>query len=115
MPGRARRYEIYLPRSYNPDEEGFRRRVERDKFTLARRRLLNRFGGMTTSTRRPYQGLWQDDSGTVFADEIEIFVTLDLSEDWYPGETFFREFKEELKASFEQLEILLYFQDVYRL
>jgi hypothetical protein len=57
----ARRYDLFLPLTYNDG-----RQVEDAKFDAVERRLLAQFGGLTAQQRAfPLQGIWQGRRGCI--------------------------------------------------
>ena len=53
----GKRYEIYLPITYNPDEQGNRIPLEKEKFTQTYRELWREFGGVTVTSESENQAL----------------------------------------------------------
>jgi hypothetical protein len=98
-----KRFEILLPLNYNDG-----RAIEREKFALTHQELVRRFGATTVDTTRA-SGTWIY-RGTLYEDLL-MRVTVDSSE---PGEAkaFLRQYKEVLKARFEQLDIWMTAHDV---
>lgn len=103
----ARRYEMYLPLTYNTG-----RAVERTKFEQTRQELLVEFGGLTrmkADTGIALAGDWVT-GGRHFSDDILTYViyTLDVNR----GDAFMRSYKPKLKKRFRQAEILIVAQIV---
>jgi hypothetical protein len=103
----ARRYEIYLPLTYNDG-----RPVERRKFEQTRQELLVQFEGVTrmreeASVSLAGDWLWQ---GRLFSDDILTYTvyTLDVN----AGDAFMRPYKPRLKQRFRQGEVLIVAQIV---
>ena len=98
-----KRFEILLPLNYNDG-----RPIEREKFLLTHRELVRQFSATTVDTTRA-SGTWMY-GGTLYEDLL-IRVTVDSSE---PDEAkaFLRQYKEVLKARFEQLDIWITAHDV---
>jgi hypothetical protein len=96
----ARRYDLYLPLT---DNHG---RLITDKvFDDLERRLLARFGGLTSQQREfPLRGIWQ--GGTrLYLDQVIIMTVLDFRR---AGSTrYIARLKQDLLRVFEQLEILI--------
>jgi hypothetical protein len=91
-----RRYEILLPIRYNDGTP-----VEPEKFFQTQEEIVARFGALTTSPEL-LRGVWVHE-GHRFEDQHWRLVI-----DAEPGaETvaFFREFKERLKARFQQIDL----------
>ena len=96
----AKRYEIYLPVRYNDGTE-----IEPEKFERVERELVERFGGVTSVQRQfPLRGVWKGEKQT-YLDLVVIFTVIDLS-GADVGE-FFTSYKEKLKSSFRQEEVLI--------
>jgi hypothetical protein len=105
MPRVARRYEIYLPLFYNDGTP-----IEPEKFDHVERELVERFGGVTSVQRQfPLRGVWRGDRQT-HLDLIVIFTALDFS--GADVEDFFSPYKEQLKARFQQEEVLITMQEL---
>ena len=95
-----RKYEIYLPLKYNDGES-----IESAKIVGVWDELADAFGGVTVSSlSAPYQGRWKYGGVEYFDDiiKIEIIVTNDRA-----ARTFFKRFKEHLKESLQQVDILI--------
>jgi hypothetical protein len=100
MPRSARRYDIYLPLSDNAG-----RPFADELFDALERRLLARFGGLTTLQRDfPLRGIWQG-RNRVYLDQVIIMTVLDFRR---RGSTrFISQLNRTLLREFEQLEILI--------
>jgi hypothetical protein len=100
MSKRARRYDLYLPLTYNDG-----RPVEDERFDAVERRLLAQFGGLTAQQRDfPLRGIWQGKT-RLYLDQVIIMTVLDFRS---RGSTrSIREFKTLLLRDFDQLEILI--------
>jgi len=98
-----KRFEILLPLNYNDGKP-----IEREKFLLTHRELVERFGATTVDTTRA-SGTWM--YGGALYEDLLMRVTLDSSK---PDEArgFLRNYKEVLKARFEQLDIWITAHDV---
>jgi hypothetical protein len=96
----ARRYDLYLPLTYNDG-----RPVEDDKFDGVERRLLAWFGGLTSQQRAfPLKGVWQGKT-RLYLDEVIVMTVLDFRRQ---GSTrFIAQLKRDLLREFDQLEILI--------
>src|SRR2546426_694667 len=96
----ARRYDIYLPVTYNVGC-----RIPDKKFRLLARSLAARFGGLTMQQRKfPLEGIWQGEAG-VFFDRMIVMTVLDFRTGG--SGRFIADLKKQLLAEFEQLEILI--------
>jgi hypothetical protein len=96
----ARRYDVYLPLTDNAGRP-FPDRL----FDLVERRLVERFGGLTTQQREfPLRGMWRGEQH-LFLDEVIIMTALDFRRQ---GSTrFIATLKRKLLNDFDQLEILI--------
>jgi len=89
-------YQLYLPLNYNDG-----RPIEEDKFSLTRKELITRFGGLTTTPPGfPLQGWWQS-AGTVVRDDIVLWTVLTQRVE----NDFFNTYRELLEERFSQEEI----------
>ncbi len=94
------RYELYLPLKYNDGTD-----IEPEKIKAIREELLGIFGGITASSMTaPYQGSWKY-GGVEYVDDIIKLEILAFNDE--TAEEFFRKFKERLKISLNQLDILI--------
>lgn len=95
-----REYEIYLPLKYN---DGLV--IESEKIVGVWDELAESFAGITVSSlSAPYQGRWKY-GGVEYIDDIikiEIVTTNDRATKIY-----LKEFKERLKESLQQIDILI--------
>ena len=95
-----RRYEIYLPLKYNDGKE-----IEPVKIQRIKQELVERFGAITVSSlSSPYQGTWKY-GGVAYVDDI-IKVEIVASGDKVTKK-FLKDFKERLKKSLRQVDILI--------
>jgi hypothetical protein len=95
-----RKYEIYLPLKYNDGES-----IESAKIVGVWDELADTFGGVTVSSlSAPYQGRWKYGGVEYFDDiiKVEIIATNDRA-----ARRFFKAFKEHLKESLQQVDILI--------
>jgi hypothetical protein len=95
-----REYKIYLPLKYNDGRD-----IEEKKLREIKTELVDAFGAMTVSSlSAPYQGRWKY-GGVEYIDDIikiEIVATNDRA-----TKKFFKDFKERLKESLRQIDILI--------
>jgi len=95
-----REYKIYLPLKYNDGED-----IEEGKLREVKAELVDAFGAITVSSVfSPYQGRWKY-GGVEYVDDIikiEIVATNDRA-----TKRFFKDFKERLKESLRQIDILI--------
>lgn len=95
-----RRYEIYLPLKYNDGKE-----IESEKIKQIREDLIGKFGAITVSSRSsPYQGTWKY-GGVEYIDDI-IKIEVVTSSDKITKK-FLKDFKERIKKSLRQKDILI--------
>ena len=93
--------QILLPLYDNAGEA-----LPAELFTEVRQQLADRFGGLTTYSRAPAQGLWKDE-GETHHDDIVVFevMTVELDAAWW------REYRRNLEAKFRQREIVIRAQE----
>ena len=95
-----REYTIYLPLKYNDGTD-----IEAEKLRAIKADLVEAFGAITVSSlSAPYQGRWKY-GGVEYIDDIikiEIVATNDRT-----AKRFFIDFKERLKKSLQQIDILI--------
>lgn len=95
-----RKYELYLPLKYNDGKD-----IEEEKLREVKAELVDAFGAITVSSlSSPYQGTWKY-GGVEFIDDIikiEVVATNDRA-----TRRFFKAFKERLKKSLRQIDILI--------
>jgi hypothetical protein len=96
----ARRYDLYLPLAFNDG-----RAIPAEQFEGVERKLLDRFGGVTSQQREfPMRGIWQGGTQLYF-DQVIVMTVLDFRRG---GSTrFIAGLKRELLHTFDQLEILI--------
>ncbi|HEY6231730.1 MAG TPA: hypothetical protein VIW64_10725 [Pyrinomonadaceae bacterium] len=95
-----RKYEIYLPLKYNDGKD-----IEPEKIKQIKEELIAKFGAITASSRSsPYQGTWKY-GGVEYIDDI-IKVEIVTSDDRLT-KRFLKDFKERLKKSLQQIDILI--------
>jgi len=94
-----RKYKIYLPLKYNDGKE-----IEPEKIKQIKEELIGMFGAITVSSRSsPYQGTWKY-GGVEYIDDI-IKIEIVTSGDKVTKK-FLKDFKERLKESLRQVDIL---------
>jgi len=104
----GKRYEIYLPLEYNPDEKGNRLSIEKEKFGQTYEELWQEFGGVTVmpeSENQALRGFWLDKSGQLFRDKV--FTAIVYATDINRADSFFRQAIEIYKERFQQKEMLI--------
>ena len=94
----ASEYDVFLPLTYNDGAP-----VEPDKIADLKRRLQERFGGLTFFPQK-MEGLWKVGHAT-FRDEIVIIRV--VSEEVRRSRAYFRRLKGELKRIFRQGDVLI--------
>jgi hypothetical protein len=96
----ARRYDFYLPLT---DNDG--RPIPDELFDTVERRLLARFGGLTSQQREfPLRGIWQGETRLYF-DQVILMTVLDFHRQG--SSRFIASLKKVLLREFDQLEILI--------
>jgi hypothetical protein len=98
-----KRFEILLPLNYNDGKP-----IEREKFLLTHRELVDQFGATTVDTTRA-SGTWLY-RGTLYEDLL-MRVTVDSAQP-EEAQAFLQNYKQVLKARFEQLDIWITAHDV---
>ena len=95
--------QIFLPVRDSKDKP-----FPRGNYTLIRNELTKKFGGLTTYTRAPAEGLWRDEKNDAHHDVIIIFevMTAKLDKRWWS------KYKKELEKIFAQDEIIIRVQKV---
>lgn len=91
----GKRYEIYLPLTYNPDEQGNRVPIEKEKFRQTYRELWREFRGVTLSP----------ESDKLFEDKVITLMVYAI--DINKADSFFRQAINAYKERFQQKEILI--------
>lgn len=80
-------------------------------FTVIRKELADRYGGITAYSRAPAIGLWKESEDRTIADDIVIFElmveSLDLG--WW------KEYKINLEKLFEQDQIVMRYWEISRI
>ena len=100
MPRAARRYDLYLPLADNAG-----RPFADELFRTVQRRLLDRFGGLTSQQREfPFEGIWQN-GARLYLDQVIVMTALDFRRQG--SARFIAQLKQALLREFEQLEILI--------
>jgi len=96
----ARRYEVFLPLTFND-----LRPVPDSLFDAVEQRLLARFEGLTTNKREmPLRGIWKAER-RLYYDQVIIIRALDFRRQG--SARFMGSLKKRLLAEFDQLEILI--------
>ena len=94
-------YEVYLPLQSNNGEW-----IEDEKYDHVHQQLFGRFSGVTHIMRDfPLRGSWRE-HGQVYHDYVIVYTVIDFAPDANIAQ-FFTNLKEELKALFQQKEILI--------
>ncbi len=100
MPRAARRYDLYLPLTYNNG-----RPIPDTAFADVELRLVKQFGGLTSHQHEfPLKGIWQGTTRLYF-DQVIVMTTLDFRT--RGSARFIKQLKTTLLALFEQEEILV--------
>ena len=100
-----KKYEIYLPLKYNDSTE-----VEPEKVDQIRERLVPVFGAVTVSpVSAPFQGTWRY-GGVEFVDDIIRFEI--IADQEFHSNLFFKNFKDQLKRTLRQFDILITVQNI---
>jgi hypothetical protein len=104
----GKRYEIYFPLEYNPDENGNRRPIEKEKLAQTQKELWEEFRGVTIAPESEHQalkGFWLDESDQLFMDTVlpAIVYVTDINK----ADHFFRQAITIYKERFQQKEIFI--------
>jgi uncharacterized protein YnzC (UPF0291/DUF896 family) len=95
-----RKYDLYLPLKYNDGAE-----IQPEKLKQIRQELVERFGAITVSSlMSPYQGRWKYGGVEYIDDIIKIEV---IAGNDRVTKRFFQDFKQRLKKSLRQIDILI--------
>jgi len=95
---------IYLPRYYNPEAKGpKRRRVEPGKFSQTYEEVMAQFGAY--SLIKNVEGVWVDQKGTRFKDWHHLLIV--VAENTPQTRRWLRHFKSRLEGRFRQKEIFI--------
>ena len=86
------------------DNDG--RQFGRDHFIEVRDQLTNAYGGLTSYSRAPVEGLWREDGASVQHDDLVIYevMTSDLDRSWW------RDYRQQLELRFRQERIIVHAQ-----
>ena len=96
----ARRYDIYLPLTFNNGDP-----IPKRYFIDVEQKLLGYFGGATALQRKfPFRGLWQSNE-RIYVDRVIVLSALDFRK--AGSARFIAELKSDLLRRFDQLEILI--------
>ena len=104
----GKRYEIHLPITYNPDEQGVRLLIEEEKFEQTYKELWREFRGVTVmpvSENQALRGFWLDESDRLFEDKVITIMV--YATDINKSDSFFRQAIETYKERFQQEAILI--------
>ena len=98
--------ELFLP-LFDDADARFPKRL----YDTVRDELAEMFGGVTTFTRTPATGLWEDDGGQMRHDEIVLFEVMveHVDHAWW------RRYRGDLEGRFDQDEVLVRATAVERL
>src|SRR6476619_6313796 len=93
--------QVMLPLNANDGK-----RLPGDHFSLVRKELQDRFGGLTVYSRAPAEGLWQDDGTRTVHDNIVLFEIMadELDRDWW------HQYRRRLENRFHQEEVVIRMQ-----
>ena len=93
---------MYLVQILLPLSDNAGRRFEADSYGRVRRDLSDRFGGVTSFTRAPAQGVWKE-GGHVNRDDIVVFEVMarDIDRSWW------ERYRADLEQRFEQETIVV--------
>jgi hypothetical protein len=96
----ARRYDLYLPLTFNDG-----RPVPDSRFDSVEQKLLKRFGGVTSQQRSfPLRGIWQGER-RLYLDDVIVITALDFRA--RGSSRYIGMLKQEMLRDFKQVEILI--------
>ncbi len=96
----ARRYDFYLPLTFNDS-----RAIPDEHFNAVEKQLLTRFAGVTSQQRDfPLRGVWLGPS-QLYLDQVIVMTALDFRRKG--SAAFIARLKRELLRNFDQLAILI--------
>jgi len=104
----GKRYEIYLPLTHNPNEQGIRLPIEEEKIKQTYEELWREFGGVTVMPEvenQALRGFWVGELDELFEDKI--ITAMVYAVDINRADSFFRQAIEVYKERFQQEEILI--------
>ena len=102
-----KKYDVYLPLKYNDGTE-----IETQKLRNIERQLTAAFGAITVSPlSAPFKGTWRHGGVEFMDDIIRIEILVEESSD---ASRFFKRYKQQLKRTLRQFEILITVQNVER-
>lgn len=104
----GKRYEIYLPREYNPNKDVNRLLIEDEKFDQTYEELWREFKGVTVtreSENQALRGFWLENSGELSKDKV--FTAIVYATDINKADSFFRQAINVYKERFQQKSILI--------
>ncbi len=95
---------MYLTEILLPLADNKHKAFKSEYFVAVEKQLTEKFGGLTAFTRTPAEGLWKNNkSSKTYRDDIIIFEVLSPEFD----KTWWLHYKEELKTTFQQKEIII--------
>lgn len=101
-----KKLEILLPLYHNPDQNGNRKKIDDDEFTITYIELTKQFGGITIEPT-PLSGLWTNpETGKTMSDDLTKYWV--IYEDTEKNNEFIKIYKETLKERFKQDDVMLY-------
>jgi hypothetical protein len=84
------------------------KRFPKALFEQVRKELVEQFGGLTSYSRTPASGLWQEKDGGTVHDEIIVYEVMveNLDENWWNG------YRKKLEERFSQDELVIRVQEI---
>lgn len=94
---------MHLIHLFLPLYDNDRKPLPNALFTEVRDELMQQFGGLTTHTRAPVKGLWQEDDSHAVRDDLIIYevMTTDLDRPWW------NRYRSTLEERFRQEQVLI--------
>lgn len=82
--------------------------LDPEAFIRTRDELVARFGGITTYSRAPANGLWKEGNGQAVRDELVIYEVMTETAD----KAWWRHYRTELEQRFRQEELVVRVQQI---
>ena len=83
------------------DNDGYD--ISKEKFSLVRKQLIDRFGGLTTYTQMPANGFWQEDGEHTVRDHLIVYEIMSEDSDM----NWWKQYRITLEKSFSQESIII--------
>jgi len=99
---------MHLMQIFLPVRDNNGKTFPKDNYSSIGEALTKKFGGLTSYTRAPAEGLWKDERNGAHHDDIVIFEVMAAELDglWWQA------YKQQLKQTFSQDEIIIRVQKI---